>query len=229
MFDWLDPNLLIAVACILVATTVILAIKDKKIESRFTGIGATLALVAILIQHVDTVRDKSNEASNAAPTATVLPTPSISTESSTKPSRKASAHAKPSHSPSAEKIPQQAEDTSTPPDDLTGTADPQSMSLFDDAPPQDNPLTVEEACKLLGYDMEGKYAWLPGQTSAYSYDGRQVEAKGAAYTWSCTQDGPKLTQVDLSRACPKWYPNTTAYATDPDNAYSWVCRESGNS
>jgi hypothetical protein len=83
-----------------------------------------------------------------------------------------------------------------------------------------NILDMDEVCGYLGLSSN---AWLPGQQSATDLTGRIIYAPNAAYTWSCTQDGPKLTQQQITQGCQIWYPGTTAYAQDPNNAYSWTC------
>jgi len=79
---------------------------------------------------------------------------------------------------------------------------------------------MDQVCADFGLSQ---HAWLPGQVSATNLSGRVIYAQGAAYTWSCTKNGPKLTRDDITRGCQIWYPGTTAYTWDPNNAYSWVC------
>ena len=79
---------------------------------------------------------------------------------------------------------------------------------------------MDNVCGDLG---RSQYAWLPGQTAQRIYTGRVIFAPGAAYTWSCSKDGTKLTRDQITEGCHIWYPGTTAYTFDPNNAYSWVC------
>ncbi len=79
---------------------------------------------------------------------------------------------------------------------------------------------MDQICGDLGLSQ---HAWLPGQTSATNLSGRVIFAPGAAYTWSCTKNRPKLTRRDITHGCQIWYPGAKAYTWDPNSAYSWVC------
>lgn len=81
-------------------------------------------------------------------------------------------------------------------------------------------LDMDEVCSNLGLSQ---HAWLPGQDSATNISGRAILESGAAYAWSCTRSGPRLTRDDITHGCQIWYPGATAYTLDPDDAYSWVC------
>lgn len=95
----------------------------------------------------------------------------------------------------------------------------------------DQPLpTLDGLCHQLG---RSSAAWLPGQVEAW--DGtqetkavltpRKILAPGAAYTWSCTRGGEKLTQAEINYNCATYYgTGYLAAVIDPDNAYTWVCR-----
>jgi hypothetical protein len=81
-------------------------------------------------------------------------------------------------------------------------------------------LDMDEVCSDFGLSQ---HAWLPGQVSATGLTGRVIIARNAAYTWSCSKDGPVLTRDDITRGCQIWYAGTSAYTLDPNDAYSWVC------
>jgi hypothetical protein len=83
-----------------------------------------------------------------------------------------------------------------------------------------NILSMDQVCSNLGLSQ---HAWLPGQATSTNLSGRVIAGSGAAYTWSCTKNGPKLSRNDITRGCQIWYPGTRAYTWDPNNAYSWVC------
>lgn len=91
---------------------------------------------------------------------------------------------------------------------------------------QDGP-SIDSYCGSLGL---APHAWLPGQTTATAPDGttstegRVLNAPDAAFTWSCTRSGRRLTRDDISQACQLTYPGTLATTWDRDFAYSWVCR-----
>ncbi|WP_244809432.1 hypothetical protein [Streptomyces sp. So13.3] len=70
----------------------------------------------------------------------------------------------------------------------------------------------------------GDGAWLPGQEASGDVTGRQVYATNAAFTWSCGQDGPKLSRRDFDAVCQQQNPGSAAWVADPDDAYSWACR-----
>jgi hypothetical protein len=80
--------------------------------------------------------------------------------------------------------------------------------------------SIDELCGDLGLSQ---HAWLPGQTAATNLSGRVIWAPGAAYTWSCNKNGPKLRRDVITHGCYLLYPGTKAYTWDPNNAYSWVC------
>jgi hypothetical protein len=82
-----------------------------------------------------------------------------------------------------------------------------------------NPI-MDQLCQSLGIS---RHAWLPGQESTTDYSGRVLTAANAAFTWSCSKDGPRITRVEVSGECQLQYPKTAAYTLDPDYAYSWVC------
>jgi hypothetical protein len=81
-------------------------------------------------------------------------------------------------------------------------------------------LDMNEVCGDLGVSQ---HAWLPGQSSAQDIAGRVILAPGAAYTWSCEENGSRLTRAQITQGCQIWYPGTQAFTWDPNNAYSWVC------
>lgn len=106
----------------------------------------------------------------------------------------------------------------------TGVApSPGVTSLPANSPLRKRILAMDQVCADLGLSL---HAWLPGQTSAISITGRIILAAGAAYTWSCTKNGPKLTRKQITQGCQIWYPDTKAYTWDSSNAYSWVCIKS---
>lgn len=81
--------------------------------------------------------------------------------------------------------------------------------------------SMDAYCGSLGF---APHAWLPGQKSQSSLEGRIVNAEDAAFTWSCTQNGEKLTRDDITAACQLLFPRRQATTWNRDNAYSWVCR-----
>jgi hypothetical protein len=85
---------------------------------------------------------------------------------------------------------------------------------------ENNILDMDEVCSYLGMSSN---AWLPGQQAAGDLTGRVIYAPNAAYTWSCSQNGPILTRSQITQGCQIWYPGTTAYAQDANDAYSWIC------
>jgi|SRR5579859_881250 len=95
-----------------------------------------------------------------------------------------------------------------------------SVSLAPNSPLRKRIPSMDDICGDLG---QSNRAWLPGQTSPKNYAGRVIFAPGAAFTWSCTEGGPKLTPADITRGCQIWYPGSKARTWDPNNAYSWVC------
>jgi hypothetical protein len=97
---------------------------------------------------------------------------------------------------------------------------PGATSLPINSPLRKQILGIDQVCGDLGLSQ---HAWLPGQSSAIDLAGRVILAPDAAYTWSCTKNGPKLTRDDITRGCQIWYPGTKAFTWDPNNAYSWVC------
>jgi hypothetical protein len=97
---------------------------------------------------------------------------------------------------------------------------PGTTSLPTTSPLRQQILGMDQVCGDLGLS---EHAWLPGQTSPTNITGRVILAPGAAYTWSCTENGPKLTRSQLTQGCQIWYSGTTAYTWDPNNAYAWVC------
>jgi eukaryotic-like serine/threonine-protein kinase len=119
----------------------------------------------------------------------------------------------PSPSPSASSLPSPS---ASPSSELP----PGVISLPAGSPFRKNILDMDEVCSHLGLSQ---YAWLPGQVSATNISGRVIIGPGAAYTWSCSENGPVLTRDDITNGCQIWYPGTTAYTTDPNNAYAWVC------
>jgi hypothetical protein len=92
--------------------------------------------------------------------------------------------------------------------------------LAPNSPMRKKILSMDQVCGDLGLSQ---HAWLPGQASAQNITGRVILASGAAYTWSCSESGPKLTREQLTQGCQIWYLGTHAYTWDPNNAYSWVC------
>jgi hypothetical protein len=80
-------------------------------------------------------------------------------------------------------------------------------------------LDMDQVCGHLGLSQ---HAWLPGQASVDDLSGRVILGSNAAYTWSCTENGPKLTRDNITQGCKIWYPGTTAYTLDPNDAYSWI-------
>jgi hypothetical protein len=97
---------------------------------------------------------------------------------------------------------------------------PGVTSLPASSPLRKQILGMDQVCGELGLSQ---HAWLPGQSSPTDLSGRVILAPDAAYTWSCTENGPKLTRDDMTRGCQIWYPGTKAYTLDPNDAYSWVC------
>jgi hypothetical protein len=82
-------------------------------------------------------------------------------------------------------------------------------------------LNLDQYCGSLGFDPQ---AWLPGQRGVDNLNGRVVSGPHAAYTWSCTRNGPKLTHAELNDACHMQWPGTKeAYTPNPNNAYDWRC------
>lgn len=97
---------------------------------------------------------------------------------------------------------------------------PGVTSLSSNSPLRKQIPGMDQICGDLGLSQ---HAWLPGQTSATDLSSRVIFAPGAAYTWSCTESGSKLTRDNITRGCQIWYPGTKAYTWDPNSAYSWVC------
>ena len=80
---------------------------------------------------------------------------------------------------------------------------------------------MEQVCQSLGYQPD---AWVPGQTAPHSLDGRILYAPNQAYNWTCgAANSPRLTREQLTKGCQIWKTGSTAYTTDPNYAYSWVC------
>src|SRR5260370_21455465 len=95
-----------------------------------------------------------------------------------------------------------------------------TISLASNSPLRKRIPSMDDICGDLG---QSNSAWLPGQASPTNYTGRVIFAPGAAFTWSCTEGGPKLTPAEITRGCQIWYPGSEARTWDPNNAYSWVC------
>ena len=95
--------------------------------------------------------------------------------------------------------------------------------------------SMDGLCGQLGFPS---HAWLPGQTEVWvpgtndaaALVPRKVQAKGAAYTWSCSKGGPPLNLTELTSNCTSYYGRSgsglryEAAVVDPDNAYTWICR-----
>jgi hypothetical protein len=94
------------------------------------------------------------------------------------------------------------------------------ISLATNSPLRKRIPSMDDICGDLG---QSRHAWLPGQKSPTNYTGRVIFAPNAAFTWSCTEGGPKLSPADITRGCQIWYSGSKARTWDRNNAYSWVC------
>jgi hypothetical protein len=235
ILDWL--GLLGLIAALIIIGLLLLRGRQngiKIISICLTAIGLTLS-VGIGLLHLPGVRmtdasstSKVQRSSPAPPQRTPGPatppgtsSPAAAPSTSTPAPFGASSAALPQDTPSPAPArnapsPAQAQGTSNAP--------PQTHVPSASASPvpsvSNNILDMDEVCGYLGLSSN---AWLPGQQSATDLTGRIIYAPNAAYTWSCSQDGPKLTQQQITQGCQIWYPGTTAYAQDPNDAYSWTC------
>lgn len=132
------------------------------------------------------------------------------------------------HSSAVNSQPSASSQSANPPSTLSSPQSQQAeaapspgvTSLPASSPLRKQILGMDQVCGDFGLSQ---HAWLPGQSSPIDLSGRVILAPNAAYTWSCTENGPKLTRDDISRGCQIWYPGTKAYTWDPNDAYSWVC------